>query len=57
MPKGQRSRREEGAGTAEWSRRVVRGGGRGGTGQMGRNVDALMKNATLRRDKDILRGV
>ena len=27
MPKGQRSRREEEAGTAEWSRRVVRGGG------------------------------
>ena len=57
MPKGQRSRREEEAGTAEWSRRVVRGGGgRGGTGQMGRNVDAIIKNAILRRDKDILRG-
>ena len=48
MSKGQRTRSEEEAETAEWSRKAVSGGGGGGTGQVGRNVDAIIKNTILR---------
>lgn len=54
MPKGQRSRAEEEAGSAVRLSELC-AGRRGHAGQVGGNVTVAIKRTILRRDKDVLK--